>query len=165
MTIFFQNSKFHRPIGLRGSKCVIVPNFAKIGRIIVEIWRFSDFRPPAYIFNKYSAGAEMGDRLATIDMSLKVRLCPPFFGGRGQLRPHLAQCGLGRGLYIRTKWHVDPSSRLVTIDTGRKLGALPPFCGEELDLHLTQCRLGRGVPPYQVACRSIRPFGHNTPTL
>ena len=83
MTIFFQNSKFHRPIGLRGSKCVIVPNFAKIGRIIVEIWRFSDFRPPAYIFNKYSAGAEMGDRLATIDMSLKVRLCPPFFLGGG----------------------------------------------------------------------------------
>ena len=25
--------------------------------------------------------------------------------------------------------------------------------------HLTQCRLGQGLPPYQVA--SIKPFGHN----
>jgi len=24
--------------------------------------------------------------------------------------------------YLRTKWHLDPSSRLVTIDVGRKLG-------------------------------------------
>jgi len=44
--------------------------------------------------------------------------------------------------------------RLATIDMGRKLGgaALPPFLGkEELGPHLTQCRLGRGLPPYQVA--------------
>jgi len=26
-----------------------------------------------------------------------------------------------------TKWHLDPSSRLATIDMGRKLGALPLF--------------------------------------
>ena len=31
--------------------------------------------------------------------------------------------------------------------------------------HLTQCSLGRRLPPYQVASRSIQPFGHNTPTL
>jgi len=48
------------------------------------------------------------------------------------MNPHLTQrglgrgqCGLGRGLpaaaYLRsvTKWHLDPSSRLATIDTGR----------------------------------------------
>ena len=35
----------------------------------------------------------------------------------------------------------------------------------ELGPHLTQCRLGRGLPPYQVASWSIQPFGHNTPTL
>ena len=31
--------------------------------------------------------------------------------------------------YLRTKWHLDPSSRLATIDMGRKLGgvAVPPF--------------------------------------
>jgi len=31
----------------------------------------------------------------------------------------------------------------------------------ELGSHLTQCRLGRGLPPYPVAFRSIQPFGHN----
>ena len=42
--------------------------------------------------------------------------------------------------------------RLATIDMGRKLGAAPFFfLGGELDRHLTQCGLGRGLPPYQVA--------------
>ena len=36
--------------------------------------------------------------------------------------------------------------------------------GRELGPHLTQCGLGRGLPPYQVASWSIQPFGHNTPT-
>jgi len=27
--------------------------------------------------------------------------------------------------------------------------------------HLTQCRLGRGLPPYQMVSSSIQPFGHN----
>ena len=27
--------------------------------------------------------------------------------------------------YLRTKWHLDPSSRLATTDIGRKLGAVP----------------------------------------
>ena len=32
-----------------------------------------------------------------------------------------------------------------------KWGAAVPLCVEgELDLHLTQCRVGRGLPPYQV---------------
>ena len=40
---------------------------------------------------------------------------------------------------------------LATIDMGRKEGeVLCPFRGE-LDPHLTQCGLGRGLPPYQVA--------------
>ena len=30
-------------------------------------------------------------------------------------------------------------------------GAVPPFGGGKLGPHLTQCRLGRGLPPYQVA--------------
>jgi len=45
-----------------------------------------------------------------------------------ELGLHLTQCGLGPGLYIRIKWHLDPSSRLATIDMGRKLG-LCPFLG------------------------------------
>ena len=40
-------------------------------------------------------------------------------------------------------------------------GAPPPFWGGELGLHLTQCHLGRGLPPYQVASWSTQPFGHN----
>jgi len=45
--------------------------------------------------NKCSAVAEMGDRLATIDIGRKLgRFCP--FGG--ELGPHVTQCGLGRGL-------------------------------------------------------------------
>jgi len=39
-------------------------------------------------------------------------------------------------------------SRLATIDMGQKVGAaVPPFGDGELDPHLTQCRLGRGLPP------------------
>ena len=92
-----------------------------------------------------------GDRLATIDMSRK-------WGGElhpfwAQLGPHLTQSGLGH-----TQWQLDPSSRLATIDMGRKVGALPLFRGE-LGPHLTQCRLGRGLPHYQVASLSIQPFG------
>jgi len=46
--------------------------------------------------NKNSAVAEMGDRLATIDMGRKVGglLCPFL----GELGPHLTQCGFGRDL-------------------------------------------------------------------
>ena len=56
-----------------------------------------------------------------------------------------------RGLYLRTKWHLDPSNKHY-----RKLG--------KLALHLTQCGLGRGLPPCQVLFWSIQPFSHNTPT-
>ena len=64
---------------------------------------------------------------------------PPFW--EGELRRHLLQCGLGRGL-LRIKWHLDPSSRLVTMDMERKLGTLRRFWEGELGPHLTQCRLG-----------------------
>ena len=51
-------------------------------------------------------------------------LVPPVLGGgvSWQLGPHLTQCGLGRGLYLPIKWHLDPSSRLATTDMGQKLG-------------------------------------------
>jgi len=32
--------------------------------------------------------------------------------------------------YVRTKWHLDPSSHLATTDMGQKLGGLCPFGGE-----------------------------------
>ena len=52
-------------------------------------------------------------------------MCP--FRGR-ELDPHLTQCGLGRA-YLLTKWNLDPSSRLATIDMGRKVAALSLFRG------------------------------------
>jgi len=41
--------------------------------------------------------------------------------------------------------------RLATIDTGRKEGDYCAPFWRELGPHLTQCRLSRGLPPYQVA--------------
>ena len=40
---------------------------------------------------------------------------------------------------------------LATVDMARKVGASVPLSGGELGPHLTQCRLGQGLPPYQVA--------------
>jgi len=51
--------------------------------------------------------------------------------------------------YLRTKWHLDPSSRLATTVMGRKLGDVPLWRG--LGPHLTQCGLGRGLVPQKVA--------------
>ena len=56
--------------------------------------------------------------------------------------------------------------RLATIDMTRKVGAAVPGCCAhfprgKLVPHLKQSRLGRGLPPYQVASWSIQPFGHN----
>ena len=58
------------------------------------------------IFNKCSATAETGDRLATIDMGRKLgEGCAPL--GEGHLGPHLTQCGQGRGLppYHVASWY------------------------------------------------------------
>jgi len=63
-------------------------------------------------------------------------------------------------VYFRTKWRLHPSSRFATTDMNRKLGAVPPLGGGELRRHLTQRRLGWGLPPYQVAFWSIQPFLH-----
>jgi len=52
---------------------------------------------------------------------------------------------------------VEMGDGLVIVDMGRKCA---PFWGWELSPHLTQCRLGRGLPSYQVASWYIQPFGH-----
>jgi len=56
----------------------------------------------------------------------------------GELDPHLTQCRLDRGLDLRTKWHLHPSSRLATTDMGQKLGGYAPFGERELGSHLKQ---------------------------
>jgi len=54
--------------------------------------------------------------------------------------------------YLGAMCHLDAFRRFATIDMGQKLGAVPLFGGrEELGLHLAQCRLGQGLPPYQEA--------------
>jgi len=52
--------------------------------------------------------------------------------------------------YLRTKRRLHPSGGLATTDMGRKLGVVPLF-GRELQPHLTQHCLDRGLPQYQVA--------------
>jgi len=55
--------------------------------------------------------------------------------------PHLTQVSWAKG-YLNTKWHLDASSRLATIEMGRKLGRalLAPFV-EGLGPHVTESRL------------------------
>jgi len=85
--------------------------------------------------------------------------CGPFWG-RGELGPHVAKCGFGRGLpsYQVASWSIQQFGHDIH---GPKNGGLCPFGEGELGPHLTQCGQGRGIPPYQVTSWSIQPFGHN----
>jgi len=74
----------------------------------------------------------------------------PIFSGTGRWF-HIEHNVAWAEAYIHIKWHLDPCSRLATIDMSQKLGALPLFGGGVLGPHLTQCRLDRGLPPQQVA--------------
>ena len=101
-------------------------------------------------FNSCSAVAEMGDRLATMDMGRKLG-CVPLFGR-------------GAGSPSSTMW---PGPRPTSIPSGILIypavwpqeawaknygGGLCSLFGEgELSPHLIQCRLYRGLPSYQVA--------------
>ena len=60
-------------------------------------------------------------------------------------------------IYLQTKSSavVEMGDRLATIDTGRKVGGMCRFLGEELGLHLTQSRVCRGLPPYQVNLKPL----------
>jgi len=66
----------------------------------------------------------MGDRLATIDMDQKLGGCAPF--GRGSWVSNVTQCAWAEA-YLRTKWHLDPSSCLATTDTWAESTAQPAF--------------------------------------
>jgi len=92
--------------------------------------------------------------LTTTDTGQKLGLCLSE-GGAGSpcnaMWPGPRPTSVPSGIF-------DPSSCLATTDIGRKWGWLCPlFCGGELGPRLTQCRLGRGLPPYQVASWSIQP--------
>jgi len=58
----------------------------------------------------------MDNRLVTIDSVRNLGDAVPLSVAGGRMDPHITQCGPGRGLrrdeaYLRTKWHLDPSSR------------------------------------------------------
>jgi len=59
--------------------------------------------------------------VATTDMSRKEGGAVPLSQGGSGSPSH---CGLAE-VYFCTKWHLHPSSRLATIDMGRKLGLRP----------------------------------------
>ena len=64
----------------------------------------------------------MGDRLVTIETWAENWGAVPLLGG--ELGPYLTQCAWAEA-YLRTKWHLDPSSRFATTDMGRNLGTVP----------------------------------------
>jgi len=57
-------------------------------------------------------------------MSRKFGGCAPFFLEGEEVVPHLTQYVTWAEAYLRTKWLLDSSNRLATIDIGRKLGAV-----------------------------------------
>ena len=62
-------------------------------------------------------------------------------------------------IYLRSSALADMGDGLATIDTGRKVRGCCTFSVGVAGSHLTQCRLGRGRSPHQVASWSIQPFG------
>jgi len=75
---------------------------------------------------------------------------------QGELGPRLTQCGLWAEVYFCTKWRLHPSSRLLTINMGQNLEGDCTIFSARTWPHLTQSRLGRGLPAYQVASSSSR---------
>jgi len=71
-------------------------------------------------------------------------LCP----FRGELEARLIQRGWA-DVYVRTKWRLNPSIRLATIDMNRKLGAVPLLVGAATPSNTTLP--GPTFTPYQVA--------------
>ena len=82
----------------------------------------------------------------------------PFLRGAG---PDVTQCCLDRPrptpVPSGTLIHAAVSPQHV----GQNWGCCASPLGASGGPHLTQCRLGRGLLPHQVASSSIQPFGHN----
>jgi len=96
---------------------------------------------------KCSAVAQMGDHLATIDMGRKVGVLCTFLGAAGSpsntMSPGPRPTSTPSGILIHPA--VWPQQTWA-----ENWGAVPLSEGE-LGPHLTQCGLGQGLPPYQVA--------------
>jgi len=104
--------------------------------------------PLAYL-NESSAVAEMDDRATSKWAEKWEGCCAPSRGGAGSPSNSVAWAEA----YLGTKSYPDASSRKDHNGHGPKSGggAAVPLSRGELGPHLTQCGLGRGLPPYQVA--------------
>jgi len=110
--------------------------------------------------SKSSAVAEMGNRLAAIDKGRKVAAVVPLSVGGAEfpsitMWPGPRATSVPSGILIHPAvWHNRHGPK--------SWGCCATyFWGRWVTPHLTHCRLGRGLPPYQVASWSIQPFGHN----
>jgi len=104
----------------------------------------SQGRKTTAILDKCSAVAEIGDH-----NRYGGGVVPPFWEGSWVLILHNVAWAEA---YLHTKWHPNPPSRLTTTDMDQNWGrgTVPPSLAAA-GPHLTQCRLGRDLPPYQVA--------------
>ena len=91
-----------------------------------------------------SSWDEMGDRGHNRHRPKRRRGAAVPLSQEGELGPRLTQCGMGRGLYFRTKWRLHPLQPFGR--HGPKIGGLCPFWGGELGAHLTQSRLAGPRP-------------------
>jgi len=96
-----------------------------------KIINLTKHKTPQYItnfwwhkYNHNSAVAEMGDRLATVDMGRKEGVAVPL-SVHGSPSNNVARAEV----YLPTKWHLDPSSRLARTDMDQKWGCCAPFGG------------------------------------
>jgi len=93
------------------------------------------------------------DRIAINDKSLAVAE----MGDRGHNRHGPKRGGLlcpfhgGAGFPFSTMWLGPRSTSFGRNRYGQNIGGCAPFGEGELDLHLTQCGQGRGVPACQVS--------------
>jgi len=78
--------------------------------------------------HKSSAVAEMGDRGDNRHGPKSGKTAMTLSGGGSGTPSNTTSPGARfTSFYHRTKWYLDPSSRLATIDIGRKLGGAVPF--------------------------------------
>jgi len=85
------------------------PKIGELCPLLVELVRIKHnvARAEAYLHTKWHL--DPSSRLATTDIGRKLGAVPPFWR-KGELGPHLAQCGMGQGLppYQVAFWSIQP---------------------------------------------------------
>jgi len=113
------------------------------------------------VIQVWSAVAEMGDHLATIDVGRKLGVVP--FLGRGAGSASNTMSPGPRPTFVPSGILIHPTNWPQQIH-GPRIGDYAPSGKGELGAHLTECGQGRVLLLCQVSSWSVQPFGHNTPT-